>query len=129
MSAVQPRFTSSGNISPSRFVAISGDSTAAQAGAGVRTIGISQEGQKKPPLPGETNVYCAEAGDPFEVFGIGQECLLELGGTVTAGDPLKSDANGKGVTASGTDLYGAIAKTGGASGEKVVCIVERGIFG
>lgn len=126
MSAVQPRFTSSGNINPSRFVAISGDNTVAQAGAGVRTIGICQEGQKKPPLPGETNTYAAEAGDPIEVFGPGQEVLIELGGTVSANDPLKPDADGKGVAASGTDLYGAVAKHGGASGEKILCIVERG---
>jgi hypothetical protein len=126
MSAVQPRFTSSGNINPSRFVVISGDNTVAQAGAGARTIGICQEGQKKPPLPGETNVYAAEQYDPIEVFGIGQEVLLELGGTVTANDPIKPDANGKGVQASGTDLYGAVAKTGGASGEKIMVIVERG---
>jgi hypothetical protein len=126
MSAVQPRFVSSGNIYPCRFVKISGDNTVAQAGAGEYTAGISQEGTKKPPLPGETNTYAAEANDLLEVFGPGQETQLELGGTVTAGDMLKPDADGKGVAAATTNYYGAIAKTGGASGEKIIVIVERG---
>lgn len=126
MGAVQPRWVSSGNINPCRFVKVSGDNTVAQAGAGEFTCGISQEGTKKPPLPGETNVYAAEAGDSLEVFGPGQETQLELGGTVVAGDMLKPDANGKGVAAASTNYYGAVAKHGGASGEKILVIVERG---
>ena len=51
---------------------------------------------------------------------------LELGGTVSAGDMLKPDANGKGVTAASTNYYGAIAKHGGAAGEKILVVVERG---
>lgn len=126
MSAVQPRFVASGGIYPCRFVTISGDNTVAQSGAGDYTAGISQEGSHKTPLPGETNTYAAEAGDPLEVFGPGQETQLELGATVVAGAKLKPDANGKGVSAASTNYYGAIAKHGGAAGEKILVIVERG---
>ena len=73
-----------------------------------------------------SNVYAAESGDLLEVFGPGQETQLELGGTVSAGDMLKPDANGKGVTAASTNYYGAIAKHGGAAGEKILVVVERG---
>ena len=46
--------------------------------------------------------------------------MLTLGGTVTRGDRLKSDASGQGVTTTSTgDEIGAEALAGGASGDMV----------
>src|SRR5262245_48848434 len=43
---------------------------------------------------------------------------VEAGGTVTAGDRVKSDASGKAVTAASTDLHVGVAVTGGASADR-----------
>lgn len=124
-----PNLMAAGNIYPSRFLKMS--STAfkcEQAAANGVVIGVSQEGTNYPPI-NDTLItiagYAAIAGQNIRIFGEGDECLLELGDTVTAGQLLKSDANGKGVPiltnagASTPQYYGARALQGGASGEKI----------
>lgn len=123
-----PNFIAGGNIRCSRFVkqSTAADNTVLEADAGERTIGISQEGGREPPLPSVTTMYAAQAGDNIHVYGDTEQCLLELGDTVVRGDRLKSDADGKGVPAATTDLFGAIALTSGASGEKIRVQVQPG---
>jgi hypothetical protein len=89
-------------------------------------VGVSGIGTKYAPIPETTNVYHAESGDPVWVHGPGEECWLEAGGTVTAGDLLKPDADGKGVTASAGDKYGARALASATSGEDIRAYVQVG---
>lgn len=123
----QPVFKANGTIAPSVFVKIdtSADGYVIQATDGSSShgdvaIGISQPGMKRPPgVAGSDTTIAAEAADPILVYSLGDVCLLTFGGTVTRGDYLKSDANGKGITASTTaDNVGAIALQSGTSGTK-----------
>lgn len=126
-------FTASGTIIVSRFVAISGDHTVAAAGAGDVPIGISQAGGRYAPIPTVTDSppNAAISGEHLQVHMPGAAgVLLELGGTVTAGQKLKPSTAGVGIPVAGTDKleedYGAIALRGGASGEKIPVLVWYG---
>lgn len=116
----------SGDINPSRFVMpISSTAfAAAQATAGSKIVGISHEGTRR-----FDATLCASDGEGFRVYGEGEHCLLELGGTVVADDFLVPDADGKGVTADLTATanpvwVGARAAEGGASGNKIRVTVK-----
>ena len=65
-------------------------------------------------------------GDIAEVTVAGQE-FIELGGTVTAGAPLTSDATGRAILAapvvSTTVRVGAIALELGVIGDRIKCLV------
>jgi len=115
----QPQFKANGTIAPSRLIKIdtTGDGLALQAGAGDKCLGISQSGMKRAPgLPGSDTAIAAEAGDPVQVYALGDVAMLTLGGTVARGDYLKSDATGRGVTASSGDEVGAVALQSGTVG-------------
>lgn len=123
MANTPPVLKASGTIRQCRFVKISGNFTGAEADANERVIGISYQSSRTAPLNdlAPTSDH-AISGDQIQMYGVGDVCLLEYGGTVTAGEYLKSDADGKGVTiaSSGTtpQYVGAIALDGGSSGEK-----------
>lgn len=110
-----------GNIAPCRFVRLdtTNEGRVVQSGAGEEVWGISQPYERRHTLLSDG--YAAIAGENVNVIGPGDdEALLDLGGTVAVGDRLKSDANGKGVTASvDKDKAGAIALTAGVSGERI----------
>lgn len=113
-----------GNIYPARFVVrseTSGEPLVTQAGANVAVWGISQNFTRKHGIfAGDANeAYAAISGDQINVIGPGDdEAALEIAGTIAAGDPIKSDADGKGVKAdTDKDHVGAIAKHGGVSGD------------
>lgn len=119
-----------GSIAPSR--AVKYDTTAGaegkviQCGAGERAIGISQPGVRR--VPGFTDDgYAAIAGETLRVYRPGEiNVPAELGGTVAVGDYLKSDTDGKLVTAgSDQDDYIAIAEQDGVSGE-IIPVEVRG---
>lgn len=104
MSLERTRFLAKGDISPSRIVRM--DTTASvdfgvlQAAAATdKVIGVSQIGSRK--FPSSTgsadDALAAKNGETLEVFQDGNECTIELGGTVVPGDYLKSDANGRAV--------------------------------
>lgn len=115
-----PQFQASANIRHSRFVTISGDFTVDETDAGEVAIGITYQDDKWPPLDDlVTTNYHAQTGEHVRMYTIGDICLLTLGGTVTAGQALKSDADGQGVAVagSGNEEVCAIALEGGASGE------------
>lgn len=125
MPQTPPTLISGGNIYPNRFVMMdsSEDQQGIQATANAVTVGISGDSTKYPPLTGlVSNTYHAEDGDPITLRGAEEsQTLLELGGTVAAGDYLKSDSNGKGVAiaTSGTtpQNVGARALKAGVSGD------------
>lgn len=127
----QTPFKANGTIAPSVFVKIdtSGDHLVIQATAGSRTIGISQQGMKRAPgLTGSDTTIAAQAGDALMVFTWGDDAPITCGGTVTAGDLLKSDANGKGVTSSADgDWVAAEALESGTSGAIIRCLI-RGYY-
>jgi hypothetical protein len=135
-----------GNIYPSRFVSI--DPAALGAGdfkviedivVAQPVFGVSQPGTDYPPLA-DSHVtvagYAAIAGEQLLIYTDGDECTLELAGTVTAGDLLKANATTDGkaiaVVAVGSQTtpqyYGAQALQGGVSGEKIKCRVKTGVI-
>lgn len=121
-------FIANGTISPCRFVKLVTSTTGrvTQATAGQQIFGISQMGIRRD-LYIDTNGFAALVNEPIGVFDDTDECLLECGGTVSAGDRLKSDANGKGVaTTTNLDEYGALAIWSGVSGEQIRVKVARG---
>lgn len=83
------------DIPAGRFLAQgAGTNVVAQATAGARTFGVSQD-----------VIYAGDSGKT-RLQGI---TLITTGGAVAQDAPLKSDANGKAVTATGTDEYQAVA--------------------
>lgn len=122
---VSPQLVAAGNISPSTFVKpyISADNSAAQAGANDPIIGISQVGTRLPPGVDGADAYAAIAGESFELFGLGDICLLVAGsGGFVRGDRLKADASGNGVPVATSGVIqnvGAVALESAAAGEKV----------
>ena len=115
-----PNLMASADIRPCRFVTPSGEFTVAESNSGERPIGISQEGGRQVPLNDVTNDgLAAKSGENIRIFGEGDECLLMLGGSVTAGDYVKPDNDGAGVTAGAAAIAGARALQTGVSGEKI----------
>ncbi len=104
-----------GSISPSVFVTIDTSSEKAvnqASGTTAFIIGITDQWSKYAPIPNASVVAADTAGDPVTVFQEGDECLLTATTAGwTAGDRLTSNSSGQGVTASGSNYYGAIALT------------------
>lgn len=126
-------YIAGGTIYPSRFVSISAANTVIQGTASLKQLaGVSQMGTKTPPGT-DSNTYAATTNDPVHVYGHDENAVLELGGTVTAGQFIKPDANGCGVqvdlTATGLQIIGAMAYEPGASGDfvKVRVFVQVGV--
>jgi len=121
-----------GDINTYRFIKLdtSENATALEANAGEVTIGISPEGAQDAPIPNASALAAAD-GDHFMFHNLGNEALLEIGtGGCTAGDFLKSDADGKGVsTSTNNDWYGAIAFETAAAGERARVLVWGGYIG
>ena len=94
-----------GDIRPSRFVKLdaSNNNTLLESNANERSVGISQPGTKEAPGTTGASVNAAEANDSFEYFPWGRVTRIEVGsGGLTAADEVESDADGKGVTVSGS---------------------------
>lgn len=109
-----------GNISGFRFVKL--DTTTAnrvlQCGAGDQIYGVAFHGTRNAPYTGLDDGYLAIAGEELAIWGFGQGpgILLALGGTVTQGDRLKADADGRGVkTTTANDEIGAYALVSGVA--------------
>ena len=127
MAIGSPHLLANGDIRPARFVKLTygdgGVAKAFEADANESPIGISQEGTNTAPIPGVTSDKAAEQGQGLQLHVEGEECLLELGGTVAVGNFVKSDADGKGVAAAttGTDVQyvGATALESGVAGNKI----------
>jgi len=118
-----PNFTAGGDIYPSRFVKLSAsyDNTVTQAGTNEQPIGISSDATRDAPLDGASGLAAADT-NALQVNLPGSVCLLEVGsGGLTRGDYVKSDTNGKGVTAATTgataQFVGALALESASAGE------------
>jgi hypothetical protein len=125
-------FRAGGDVAPCRFVTLSASAFTIQAAtANQPPIGVSFSGTREAPVPSASPLL-AIAGEGCPIWGPGETALLELGGTVTTGALLKSDASGKGVAiaASGTDLqrYGAVALEPGAAGERIRVLIQPGVL-
>ena len=94
------------------FMKLSAADTANVAGAGEAIIGILQN---KP----------AVAGRACEIRRLGVS-KITAGGTIAAGDKLKSDSAGRGVAASTGDLYGGICLEGATVGLTGTILMEIG---
>lgn len=119
-----PTLKANGNIYPCRFVKLdpSGDHLVLQAGAGDKCIGVSQRGQHAAPLDGlESGNYAATQASPeLQISTFGETVEIDCGGTITPGDRLKSDANGKAITAGATDPSYAVAIEAGTATTSVL---------
>lgn len=125
---VVPHYIATGDINPARFVTanVALDFGVQESVATDDVVGISQAGAKAAPLGFYTpSTLAAASGDPLDVYGEGEECSLELGGTVTAGQVLKPTTAGKGIAATiGTDKIGAKALEAGVSGDIIRVVVR-----
>jgi hypothetical protein len=93
-----------------------------QATNNAKIAGISQDGARQVPLNDlVTTNLAAQAGEYVAIFSDSDtDKLLEIGAAVTAGDSLRSDANGRGVTATSGQNVGAQAlEDGAAAGELI----------
>lgn len=112
-------YSAEGTIPANRFVKPGAADYGVLAGAAAtdKLIGISQD------------VIDAASGDPVDVIHDGI-ANLKLGGTVTRGDLLASDASGQGVTAAPTTganaRYGAVALVSGVSGDVIPVKISLG---
>jgi len=111
MPSTSPRLVAGGDISPSRFVKLSGDDTGIQAVAAADdVIGISMEGTNKAPKSDDVSTpLAATLGQYLKLYGDGDECLITSGAAFSAGDRLTSDATARGITATAANASGAIA--------------------
>jgi hypothetical protein len=122
-----PSYIAGGNISPSRFVKLeSGENNQViQCVADDLAVGVSHEGTRTAPIP-DADGYAAIEGETCQVYGLGEPCEVEAGDDVTAGAKVKPDADGKAIPAEAGDVYSAIARSGGADGEKIKIIINNG---
>jgi len=118
-------FVAGGTIHPCRFVKLTGANQIGQAtGATDVPIGVSYEGTRSFPSQ-ESTPPAATTNDPLAVYSVGEQCLVEAGGTITVGDLLESDSSGKAVAigTTGTRHYAALALESGVAGERIRCLV------
>ena len=130
-----PNLVASGNIRPFRFVKMSGNFTGAEADANDPIIGVAYPGTDYPPVVDDrvtVGEFAAIAGEVISILGDGEQGLVELAETVTAGKRVKSDADGLAVavllTGTTRQEYGAILLEGGDAGDRVRCYVQLGVF-
>ena len=125
-------YVANGNIAPSRFVKADSSvgKVVANATATTFMLGISGEATRNTPLTGYDDGYHAIAGENCRVYGDLEECLLELGGTVSFGDLLTASTGGVGITTTTNNhAYCAQALQSGVSGQLIKVKVLRGFYG
>lgn len=103
MAAVAPRFLATGNINTSCVVEADTTKPFHVQGSVSNTsahkpLGIAQEGSYYPPGVNSLDSFAAHDGQPINVFGEGEECLMKVasGAGVTAGDDLTWDSTANG---------------------------------
>lgn len=124
----QASYIAGADLSPSTFVKNKAgeDNAVTPCGAGDVAIGIVHEAAREAPIP-NASALAAKAGESCNVYGPGDPCEVIAGAAVAAGDLLKPDANAQAVPAVATDKYSAVARTSAAVGEKVKCVIVRGV--
>lgn len=127
-------FVASGTILPATFVkldtAIGKDNQVLACGVGDQPYAVSQNYANAPTIDGLAVPPAATISQPVLGYVRGVECLLTIGvGGCIAGDLLKPDINGAGVTTILTgDKYGAIARRAGLAGDKILVKVDPGVI-
>lgn len=121
----------SGTIAPCSFVTVDSnfDEQVKQSGLGDMPTGIMWDAMKGTPgLAGSDTTVAAQSGDTgFRVYLDGDDCLLQLGSTtVSAGNMLKPDANGFGISGATGDQCGAMALQAGTVGVKIRVLIRPG---
>lgn len=119
-----PNVIAGGDIRPFRFVSwdTAEDHQVLESNSGdTKLAGICGGATDMAPLDDlvSTNLHAAD-GEHVRLYSQGDVTLLQLGGSVTAGDYLKPDNDGQGVTATlATDPIGAQALQSGSSGDRI----------
>ena len=91
----RPSLEASGTILPWRFIALSGDNKAAQAGnASELVMGISHEAGREAPIPNLASNPTAILDDEFAYYGGGETTFLQMAAAHPFGTKLVPDANG-----------------------------------
>lgn len=125
------QFKAGGDINTARFVTIStaANQTVLESNSGdTKLFGISTEATKNAPQTGGSTL-AAESADEVRVHLPGDDCLLTIGsGGCTAGDFLKPDADGKGVTATTGNVAGAQALETASAGELCKVLVTPPLY-
>ena len=119
-------YVANGNVSPMRFVKSAGttlDNKVIQCTGSDRPLGVSKQGTRNAGGLASDDGFAAIAGEDLHVHTVGDECLIQLGGTVVAGDMLKPHTDGTALAGSSTDVCGAQAIDSGVSGEFIWCKV------
>lgn len=116
-------FVATADIRPGRFVKQgSTDGTITECDANERIFGISHLETDRAPIPEISTPLAAQAGENCSItHTVGEYTVIELGDTVSNGNLLKSDADGKAVpiASSGTTAQevGAEALEDGVAGD------------
>lgn len=71
-------------------------------------VGVTHEGSREAPIPGITP-KAALTGESVRVYGDGEVCEVEAGGTVAAGNLVMSDANARAIAATAGNFTGGRA--------------------
>lgn len=128
MGAPNKGLFATGTIQPCRFISVNNaaDSAVTASASGDLPIGVSAEYAHDAPFGSTNNTYAAASGQNVAFYGIGEICLLELTGTVAAGDYLKVDSAGTAITGTiQTDKIGAQALEAGVTGSFIRVYVMR----
>lgn len=113
-----PNFRAGGNISPMHVVRLTSaadDTVVETTTAHASTFGIAQRATRNPPGTASDDGYAAISGENVQVHGAGEIAWAVAGGSISAGDHVKSDGSGLVVTASSTNYcvgYALQASTG-----------------
>ena len=126
-----PSYVASEDILPAKFVNIVAgtDHQIEACDADDVADGVIHESTQDAALPGvaAADLPAANSGTSCRVYGLGESCEVEAGGTIAAGDYLKPDADANAVAATTGDEYSAKARAGAADGEKCQVYIERGV--
>jgi hypothetical protein len=135
--AATPNFVAGGDISASHLVVIgAADHTVIQAtGVAAEFVGVAQEGSRRGPRSDDSadDRLAAKSGESLQVFGDGEECLLVMDTTCSAGDYLTSSGDGQGTpvlfTETGVVHYAGIAlEACTVAGQKIRFLVRPGVY-
>ena len=106
-----------------RFVKFSDEGKVTLAGAGELAIGVTERNTRWT-ASGGTISYVTPDGEPVSVVLTGI-CEVECGGTVSTGDAVASDANGKAVSAGVGDYANGIALEDGVDGSRIKILITH----
>lgn len=121
------QFQASANINVSVFVKISGDNTVETAAAGDQAIGVMHESAWDTPIPNANDTIAVYAGQSKRVYQATESCEVITGtGGLNADDPVKPDADGKGVTAATGEAFSAICTQGAPAGGRAKVLIKSG---